>query len=118
MLCSPGFAGRAPAEVYATLLGEGTYLCSERATYRILAENRAVRELRAQRSHAKIEVVARAPNEVDIYSRYAGGLDGGGAQDRRVTRLSAPSCGRVSSRVPFTGEAQRHGYRSPISRKN
>ena len=35
--------------------------------YRILAENRAVRERRAQRSHPnhpKPEVVARAPNEV------------------------------------------------------
>ena len=67
MLCSPRFADRAPAEVYATLLDEGVYLCSERTMYRILAENRAVRERRAQRSHPnhpKPEVVARAPNEV------------------------------------------------------
>ena len=67
VLCSPRFADRAPAEVYATLLDEGAYLCSERTMYRILAENRAVRERRAQRSHPnhpKPEVVARAPNEV------------------------------------------------------
>ena len=99
VLCSPRFADRAPAEVYATLLDEGVYLCSERTMYRILAENKAVRERRAQRSHPnhpKPEVVARAPNEawswditrllgpekwqyfylyviLDIYSRYATG---------------------------------------------
>ena len=67
VLCSPRFADRAPAEVYATLLDEGVYLCSERTMYRILAGNKAVRERRAQRSHPnhpKPEVVARAPNEV------------------------------------------------------
>ena len=67
VLCSPRFADRAPAEVYATLLDEGVYLCSERTMYRILAENRAVRERRAQRghpNHPKPEIVARAPNEV------------------------------------------------------
>ena len=67
VLCSPRFTDRAPAEVYATLLDEGVYLCSERTMYRILAENRAVRERRAQRSHPnhpKPEIVARAPNEV------------------------------------------------------
>ena len=99
VLCSPRFADRAPAEVYATLLDEGVYLCSERTMYRILAGNKAVRERRAQRSHPnhpKPEVVARAPNEVwswditrllgpekwqyfylyvilDIYSRYVTG---------------------------------------------
>ena len=67
VLCSPRFTDRAPAEVYATLLDEGVYLCSERTMYRILAENQAVRERRAQRSHPnhpRPEVVARAPNEV------------------------------------------------------
>ena len=99
VLCSPRFADRAPAEVYATLLDEGVYLCSERTMYRILADNKAVRERRAQRSHPnhpKPEVVARAPNKVwswditrllgpekwqyfylyvilDIYSRYVTG---------------------------------------------
>ncbi|WP_419162399.1 hypothetical protein [Candidatus Palauibacter sp.] len=37
--------------MYATLLDEGVHLCSERTMYRVLAENRAVRERRAQRSH-------------------------------------------------------------------
>ena len=99
VLCSPRFADRAPAEVFATLLDEGTHLCSERTMYRILAERRAVRERRAQRghpNHPRPEVVARAPNEVwsrditrlpgpekwryfhlyvilDIFSRYVAG---------------------------------------------
>ena len=67
VLCSERFADRAPAEVYATLLDEGVYLCSERTMYRILAENQAVREHRAHRSHPnhpKPELLARAPNEL------------------------------------------------------
>ena len=42
------FANLAPAEVYATLLDEGAYLCSERTMYRILDDNRQVRERRNQ----------------------------------------------------------------------
>jgi putative transposase len=40
------FAELAPAEVYATLLDEGRYLCSERTMYRVLGENTEVRERR------------------------------------------------------------------------
>ena len=82
VLCSPRFADRAPAEVYATLLDEGVYLCSERTMYRVLAERRAVRERRAQRSHPnhpKPEVVARAPNEAWSWD---------------ITRLLGPTKGR------------------------
>lgn len=32
------FRDAAPAQVYATLLDEGTYLCSERTMYRLLAQ--------------------------------------------------------------------------------
>jgi hypothetical protein len=39
-LNSDRFADRAPREVYATLLDEGTYLCSPSTMYRILAERR------------------------------------------------------------------------------
>ena len=93
------FADRAPAEVYATLLDEEKYLCSERTMYRILAENSEVRERRNQLRHPhyeKPELLATGPNEVwtwditklkgpvkwtyfylyvilDIYSRYAVG---------------------------------------------
>ena len=47
----PRFVDRSPAEVVATLLDEGRYLCAERTMYRILAANQPVRERRNQRSH-------------------------------------------------------------------
>lgn len=66
VLTSPRFVDRSPAEVYATLLDEGRYLCSERTMYRILTANQAVRERRNQRRHpvyTKPELVATAPNQ-------------------------------------------------------
>ena len=100
-MCSPWprFVDRSPAEVAATLLDEGEYLCSERTMYRVLAANQPVRERRNQREHpqyAKPELVAEAPNQtwswditkllgptkwtyfylyvlLDIFSRYAVG---------------------------------------------
>ena len=67
VLASPRFVDRAPAEVVATLLDEGRYLCSERTMYRLLADEQPVRERRNQLSHphyAKPELVATAPNQV------------------------------------------------------
>jgi len=61
------FADQAPAEIYATLLDEGTYHCSIRTMYRILAENAEVRERRAQLRHPdykKPELLAERPNQV------------------------------------------------------
>jgi len=46
VLSSERFCDLAPAQVYATLLDEGTYLCSERQMYRVLAERGLVRERR------------------------------------------------------------------------
>ena len=67
-LHSPRFLDASPAEVYATLLDEGRYLCSERTMYRILAaEHGGVRERRNQLEHppyTRPELLARAPNEV------------------------------------------------------
>ena len=40
------FVDQSPGEVYATLLDEGQYLCSERTMYRLLAQANAVRERR------------------------------------------------------------------------
>jgi putative transposase len=57
----------APAEVFATLLDEGRYLCSERTMYRILAVNQEVRERREQLRHpayAVPELMATGPNEL------------------------------------------------------
>ena len=61
------FADLSPAEVYATLLDEGRYLCSERTIYRILAENHEVRERRAQLRHPRYaapELLATGPNQL------------------------------------------------------
>lgn len=61
------FCDQAPAQVYATLLDEGQYLCSERSMYRILAQNEEVRERRDQVRHPRYaapELLASQPNEV------------------------------------------------------
>jgi len=61
------FVDLAPAEVYATLLDEGRYLCSERTMYRILAANGEVRERRDQlrhMNHPRPELLATRPNEL------------------------------------------------------
>ncbi len=67
VLRSPGFVDKAPAQVWATLLDEGSYLCSESTMYRLLREHGEVRERRAQATHparAKPELLASAPGEV------------------------------------------------------
>ena len=93
------FADTAPAEVWAILLDEGTYLGSLSTFYRLLRQAGETRERRAQATHpavVKPELVAAGPNRVwswditklhgpakwsyyylyvilDIYSRYAVG---------------------------------------------
>lgn len=67
VLHEPRFLDLAPAEVYATLLDEGTYHCSERTMYRVLAAQDEVRDRRAQRRHpiyAAPELLAIAPNQL------------------------------------------------------
>ena len=66
-LREPRFVDLAPAEVYATLLDEGTYLCSISTFYRVLARHGEVRERRDQLRHPvyqKPELLAERPNEV------------------------------------------------------
>ncbi len=67
VLCSDEFIDRAPREAYAILLERGEYLCSVRTMYRILAEQKAVRERRPQRNHPQNAVprcCAKAPNQL------------------------------------------------------
>jgi transposase InsO family protein len=67
VLHAPRFIDLAPAQVYATLLDEETYHCSERTMYRVLAAQEEVRERRAQRRHpiyAAPELLATAPNQL------------------------------------------------------
>jgi len=115
------FADRAPAEVYATLLDEGTFLCSIPTMYRILRESRLVRDRRNQRRHPsyhKPELLATGPNEVwswditkllgpvkwtyfhlyvilDIFSRYVTGwLVAPRESAALAQRLIAETCAR------------------------
>jgi putative transposase len=65
-LNSERFFDQAPGEVYATLLDQGRYLCSERTMYRILTEHQQVRERRDQIRHPRYqapELLATGPNE-------------------------------------------------------
>jgi len=67
VLHEPRFADQAPAEIYATLLEEQTYLCSIRTMYRLLAKEGEVRERRNQLrrpAYAKPELLATGPNQV------------------------------------------------------
>jgi putative transposase len=66
-LDEPRFADLAPAQVYATMLDEGRYLCSERTMYRILQANQETRERRDQLRHPRYaapELLATRPNEL------------------------------------------------------
>jgi len=111
----------APAQVYATLLDEDRYLCSERTFYRVLAENAEVRERRDQLRHphyAAPELLATQPNELwswditkllgptkwtyyylyvvlDVFSRYTvGWMLAEGESARLAEKLIAESCER------------------------
>ena len=67
VLYSEPFRDRAPAEVVATLLDQGQYLCSERTMYRVLKAQHPVQDRRRQRTHPeykKPELVALQPNRV------------------------------------------------------
>ena len=96
-LNSPRFWDKAPAQVWATLLDEGTYLCSIRTMYRILAAAGQTGDRRPLATHpprVRPELVADGPSQVwtwditklkgpakgvyfdlyvmlDIFSRYA-----------------------------------------------
>lgn len=67
VLNSARFVDMAPAAVYATLLDEGTYLCSESTMYRLLRERGLTGERRRHATHpatVKPELVAHQPNSV------------------------------------------------------
>jgi putative transposase len=67
VLHSERFVDCSPAQVWATLLDEGRYLCSERTMYRLLEERAEVRERRDQLRHpayAKPELLAERPNQL------------------------------------------------------
>jgi putative transposase len=68
------FVDRAPAQVWATLLDEGTYLGSESTMYRLLRTSGELRELRRQATHpprSVPELVASEPGRVWSYDATA-----------------------------------------------
>src|SRR5437868_5816285 len=121
VMYEPRFVDLAPRQVYAQLLDEGRYLCSLRTMYRILDENREVRERRDQLRHPeykKPELLATGPNQVwswditkllgptkwtyfylyvilDIFSRYVvGWMVAHGESATLAKRLIEESCER------------------------
>ena len=67
LLDSERFIDQSPREVYATLLDEGTFVCSARTMYRVLRERGELQDRREhkQRVHHPIpRIEARAPNQV------------------------------------------------------
>lgn len=106
------FVDRAPAQAWATLLDEGTYLASESTMYRLLRADGEVRERRRVATHPPRtvpELVAAEPNRVwsydatalrgpargiwydlfvmlDIFSRYSPGWIVTEGQDAEVVR--------------------------------
>jgi len=106
------FVDSSPAQVWATLLDEGSYLASERTMYRLLAADGEVRERRAQLSHPayqRPELLATRPNELyswditkllgpakwtyyylyvilDVFSRYVVGWTVQHREDARVAK--------------------------------
>ncbi len=109
---------RAPAQVYATLLDEGVYLCAERTMYRLLADAAEVRERRAQRRHPVYtapELLATGPNQLwswditklrgprpgewfalyvvlDVFSRFAVGWMVAAREAAALARLLLETC--------------------------
>ncbi len=74
LLHAPRFVDRAPAQVWATLLDEGTYLGSESTMYRLLRAVGEVSERRRQATHPPRtvpELVAERPNRVWSYDATA-----------------------------------------------
>jgi putative transposase len=66
-LNSERFVDQSPAQVSATLMEEGKYLCSLRSMYRILAAHHQTRERRNQLRHpcyTKPELLATGPNDL------------------------------------------------------
>jgi putative transposase len=121
VLHQPRFVDLAPAEVYATLLDEQTYICSIRTMYRILAANQEVKERRNQLRHptyAAPELLATQPNQLwswditkllgpakwtyyylyvilDVFSRYVVGWMLAYRESARLAeKLIASSCER------------------------
>ncbi len=137
VLHEPRFVDLSPAEIYATLLDEDRYLCSERTLYRVLAENAEVRERRDQLRHpsyAAPQLLATRPNEVwswditkllgptkwtyyylyvllDVFSRYAVGWLLAEQESARLAEQLIATSGERQGIAP--GQLTVHSDRGP-----
>jgi putative transposase len=120
-LNSERFVDQSPAQVSATLIEEGKYLCSLRTMYRVLAAHHQTRERRNLLRHpryTKPELLATGPNELwswditklkgpakwnyfylyvilDVFSRYVVGWMLADRESARLAkRLIAETCAR------------------------
>ena len=85
LLRAEPYVDLAPAEVYASLLDQGTYHCSIRTMYRILHEHDEIKERRRHLSHPvyqKPELLAEGPNQVWSWD---------------ITKLMGPENGPIST---------------------
>jgi putative transposase len=121
LLHEPRFVDLPPAEVYARLLDEGRYVCSQRTMYRILEAHQELRERRDQLRHPSYtapQLLATAPNQLwswditklfgpakwtyfylyvilDVFSRYVVGWMVAHRESARLAeKLIRESCGR------------------------
>jgi putative transposase len=102
MLHAERFVDQSPAEVYAVLLDEGTYLCSIRTMYRLLTGAGEVRERRNQLRHPRyVAPVLKATARETVRAPTRAGSRGD-AEDRGP----AHSCRHSSV---STVEARRRG---------
>ena len=129
------FVDLPPAQVYATLLDEGKYVCSVRTMYRILHESAEVRERRRPLRHPRYqapELLATGPNQLwswditklkgpvkwtylylyvllDVFSRYVvGWLVALRESATLAQRLIAETCARQGiAQAPWTIHADR-----------
>jgi putative transposase len=128
LLHSRRFVDVSPEETFATLLDEGSYLCSTRTMYRILAAHHGgVRERRDQLTHPaykKPELLATRPNELwswdvsklkgpakwtyfylyvilDVFSRYVVGWT---VQQRETAQLAKALIEQAAEQQQITPE--------------
>ena len=119
LLHCPRYVDKAPRQIYASLLDQGSYLCSVRTMYRILSSVGELRERRDQLRHPeyeKPELLSTCPNQVwswditklkgpakwtyyylyvilDIFSRYVTGWMVAGRESAALAkRLIEDSC--------------------------
>ncbi len=135
LLRGPAYRDLAVAQVWAILLDEGVYLCSQSTMHRLLREAGENRDRRRQRTHpakTKPHLVARAPLEVwswditklpgpargvyydcyvviDIFSRYVVGWTVAAAEDSEIakTLIAEAIAGQGVKRHQLTLHADR-----------